>query len=104
MAVFTPVNLDEVNVWLSQNYQLGIATDIKGISSGIENSNFFLSTNKDGISTEYVLTLFERLTREQLPFYLELMEHLALKDISVPAPVRDNKKVSWASSTVNLRQ
>lgn len=92
MAVFTPVNLDEVNVWLSQNYQLGIATDIKGISSGIENSNFFLSTNKDGISTEYVLTLFERLTREQLPFYLELMEHLALKDISVPAPVRDNKK------------
>jgi homoserine kinase type II len=81
-----------VNVWLSQNYQLGIATDIKGINSGIENSNFFLSTSKNGISAEYVLTLFERLTKEQLPYYLELMEHLALKDISVPAPVRDNKK------------
>lgn len=92
MAVFTSVNLNEVNVWLSQHYQLGVATDIKGISSGIENSNFFLSTSKDGVSDEYVLTLFERLTKEQLPFYLELMEHLALKDISVPAPVRDNKK------------
>lgn len=91
MAVFTPVNIDEVNAWLSQNYQLGIATDIKGISSGIENSNFFLSTSKNGVLTEYVLTLFERLTKEQLPYYLELMEHLALKDISVPAPQRDNK-------------
>ena len=67
MAVFTPVALEEVNAWLSQHYNLGTATDIKGISSGIENSNFFLTTHKDGQTTEYVLTLFERLSREQLP-------------------------------------
>jgi homoserine kinase type II len=92
MAVFTPVTLDEVNAWLSKNYQLGLATHIKGISSGIENSNFFLTTEKNGVVTEYVLTLFERLSKEQLPYYLELMEHLALKGIKVPAPVRDNQK------------
>ena len=92
MAVFTPVTLDEVNAWLSKNYQLGLATQIKGISSGIENSNFFLTTEKNGVVTEYVLTLFERLSKEQLPYYLELMEHLALKGITVPAPVRDNQK------------
>lgn len=89
MAVFTPVALDEVNAWLCQHYNLGTATDIKGISSGIENSNFFLTTNKDGQTTEYVLTLFERLSREQLPYYLELMGHLAQKGVPVPAPVRD---------------
>lgn len=92
MAVFTPVSLDEVNVWLDQNYQLGKAIEIKGISSGIENSNFFLSIDKNGTREEYVLTLFERLSQEQLPYYLELMEHLALKGITVPAPVRDQQK------------
>jgi len=42
MAVFTSVTLDEVNAWLQKNYQVGTALEIKGISSGIENSNFFL--------------------------------------------------------------
>ena len=91
MAVFTPVSLEDVNTWLSQNYQLGTATQIKGINSGIENSNFFLTTEKNGKTTEYVLTLFERLSKEQLPYYLELMEHLAIKGIRVPAPVRDTQ-------------
>ncbi len=89
MAVFTSVSLEEVNAWLSQHYQLGVATQLKGINSGIENSNFFLTTEKNGKTTEYVLTLFERLSKEQLPYYLELMEHLAKKGIAVPAPVRD---------------
>ncbi|MFM8152267.1 MAG: phosphotransferase, partial [Polynucleobacter victoriensis] len=92
MAVFTPVALDEVNAWLCQHYNLCTATDIKGISSGIENSNFFLTANKDGQTTEYVLTLFERLSREQLPYYLELMGHLAEKGIPVPAPARDKSE------------
>jgi len=89
MAVFTSVSLEQVNAWLSQHYQLGVATQLKGINSGIENSNFFLTTEKNGKTTEYVLTLFERLSKEQLPYYLELMEHLAKKGIAVPAPVRD---------------
>ena len=89
MAVFTPVTLEEVNVWLSKKYDLGIATDLKGISSGIENSNFFLTLEKDGAQQEFVLTLFERLKPEQLPYYLNLMGHLAAKGIPVPAPMKN---------------
>lgn len=89
MAVFTHLTLEEVNAWLKQSYELGDAIELKGIASGIENSNFFLSTQKDGQRNEYVLTVFERLKAEQLPFYLELVEHLAKKGIAVPAPAKD---------------
>ena len=92
MAVFTLVTLEEVNDWLSRKYDLGIATDLKGISSGIENSNFFLTLEKDGIQKEFVLTLFERLKPEQLPYYLNLMGHLAEKGIPVPAPMKNKQQ------------
>ena len=82
MAVFTAVSLDEVSPWLEQ-FPLGKARSLKGIASGIENSNFFLTTD----AGEYVLTLFEVLGFEQLPFYLNLMRHLAERGILVPAPV-----------------
>ena len=89
MAVFTPLTLDEVNAWLNQSYDLGTATQIQGINSGIENSNFFLTTQKNGVVHEYVLTVFERLTAAQLPFYLQLVEHLAIKGVAVPTPAKD---------------
>ena len=82
MAVFTPVSLDDLTQWLTQ-FSLGKPLAIKGISSGIENSNFFLTTE----TGEYVLTIFEKLTFEQLPFYLELMRHLADRGVLVPAPI-----------------
>jgi homoserine kinase type II len=82
MAVFTPVSLDDLTHWITQ-FPLGKALAIKGITSGIENSNFFLTTE----SGEFVLTIFEKLTFEQLPFYLHLMRHLAQRDILVPAPI-----------------
>ena len=82
MAVFTAVSLDDVAPWLEQ-FPLGTATAIKGIASGIENSNFFITTE----AGEYVLTIFEVLRFEQLPFYLNLMRHLAERGVLVPAPV-----------------
>lgn len=92
MAVFTPLTLDDVKPWLAEFYDLGTAVALQGITSGIENSNFFLTTEKDGVRHEYVLTIFERLTAEQLPFYLELVGHLAAKGIAVPAPARDRNR------------
>jgi homoserine kinase type II len=56
--------------------------ELRGIQGGIENTNYFLTTERG----EYVLTLFERLTFEQLPFYLHLMKHLARRGIPVPEP------------------
>jgi homoserine kinase type II len=86
MAVFTPVGMADLESWIAQ-YPLGQAKSIKGISSGIENSNFFLTTQAGAAVSEYVLTIFERLTFAQLPFYLELMRHLADRGVLVPAPV-----------------
>jgi homoserine kinase type II len=82
MAVFTAVSLDDLTHWIEQ-FPLGKASAIKGIASGIENSNFFITTERG----EFVLTIFENLSFEQLPFYLQLMRHLAERGVLVPAPV-----------------
>jgi homoserine kinase type II len=81
MAVFTEVSENQAND-LMQSLNLGTLTDLRGIEGGIENTNYFATTTEG----EYVLTLFERLTHEQLPFYLYLMKHLAGKNIPVPNP------------------
>ncbi|QWE18357.1 homoserine kinase [Polynucleobacter corsicus] len=91
MAVFTPIELSDISAWISSEFDIGQAIDIRGIHGGIENSNFFLDTEKNGKKQEYVLTIFERLSAEQLPYYLELMRHLANKSIPVPKPL-ENKE------------
>lgn len=91
MAVFTPIELEDISQWISQDFDIGQALDIRGIHGGIENSNFFLDTIQSDQKQEYVLTLFERLSAEQLPFYLELMRHLANKGIPVPKPIEDKQ-------------
>jgi homoserine kinase type II len=82
MAVFTSVSLEQLSGWITQ-FPLGQAQAIKGISSGIENSNFFITTDKG----EFVLTLFENLSMEELPFYLHLMRHLAQRGVLAPEPI-----------------
>ena len=86
MAVFTPVTLDDITQWITQ-FPLGKPLALKGIASGIENSNFFLTTERDAQVQEHVLTIFENLSFEQLPFYLNLMRHLADRGVAVPAPI-----------------
>ncbi len=81
MAVFTPVS-DSDACELLTRYTLGELVSLRGITAGIENTNYFLSTTQG----EYVLTLFEVLGHEQLPFYIELMDHLATRNIPVPQP------------------
>ncbi len=82
MAVFTSVTLEELAPWAAQ-FPIGKVHALTGITSGIENSNFFLSAE----CGEYVLTIFEKLSFEQLPFYLNLMRHLAERGVLVPAPI-----------------
>lgn len=81
MAVFTTVTDDDAQALLL-NYDIGELISLRGITAGIENTNYFLTTTKG----EYVLTLFEVLTAEQLPFYIELMHHLAQQGVPVPQP------------------
>jgi homoserine kinase type II len=89
MAVFTEVSREEASAFVAR-LALGTLTDLRGIQAGIENSNFFVDTRgSDGTTRHWVLTLFERLSFEQLPFYLELMRHLAERGIPVPMPQAD---------------
>ena len=90
MAVFTQVSKSEAAALLSR-LNLGRLTDMEGCSGGIENTNYFVGTECDGQLRHYVLTLFERLGFEQLPFYLHLMKHLAARGIPVPDPAADAK-------------
>ncbi|MEO3691046.1 homoserine kinase [Roseateles paludis] len=84
MAVFTEVSPAAAQALLDR-LQLGRLHELRGIGAGIENTNYFLDC--DG--GHFVLTLFERLTREQLPFYLRLVQHLSQRGIPVPAPKAD---------------
>ena len=84
MAVFTEVSNSEAQELLHR-LQLGELVELRGIQGGIENTNYFLTSDQG----EFVLTLFERLTAEQLPFYLHLMKHLAHGGVPVPDPHAD---------------
>src|SRR5690606_16453626 len=91
MAVFTPVSDDDARELL-QHYTLGELVSLRGITAGIENTNYFLNTTRG----EYVLTVFEVLTAEQLPFYIELMTHLAERKVPVrhPLSMRDGSRLT----------
>ena len=84
MSVFTSVTEAELSAWLTR-YRIGTLVEYAGIVAGIENTNYFVTTSHG----RYVLTLFERLTREELGYYLHLMAHLARHGIPCPAPVAD---------------
>ncbi len=85
MAVYTEVSFDEAAQFL-QSLQLGALTDIRPCAGGIENTNYFVDTDQGC----FVLTLFERLSAQQLPFYLNLTRHLAERGIPVPAPFEND--------------
>ncbi len=84
MAIYTEVSFAEAQTFLAP-LQLGELKTITPCASGIENTNYFIDLD----SGRYVLTLFERLTFAQLPFYLHLMKHLAARGIPVPDPAAD---------------
>ena len=88
MAVYTEVPFAQAAA-LIERLSLGVLTDLRGIQGGIENTNYFVTCERDGTTEEHVLTVFERLSFEQLPYYLQLMKHLAGKGIPVPAPAAD---------------
>jgi len=84
LSVYTHVSEEELSAWLLQ-YSVGRLAGCEPIKAGIENSNYFVTTTQG----RYVLTLFERLPAAELPFYLDLMAHLARHGIPCPAPIAD---------------
>jgi homoserine kinase type II len=85
MAVYTEVNDADLTQFLS-HYDLGQVLALKGIAEGVENSNYFLHTERGN----FILTLYEkRVDERDLPFFLGLMEHLAAHGLNCPQPVRN---------------
>lgn len=83
MAVYTDINEIELGAFLEQ-YDIGTLTSYKGIAEGVENSNYLLRTTQG----TFILTLYEKRTnREDLPFFLGLMQHLASRGLECPQPV-----------------
>ncbi|MEN3974212.1 homoserine kinase [Emcibacter sp. SYSU 3D8] len=83
MAVYTHVDEDALADFLA-HYDVGDVVAFKGIAEGVENSNFLLQTERGS----YILTLYEkRVNRDELPFFLGLMGHLANKGLACPTPI-----------------
>lgn len=85
MAVYTEVSDEELSRFIA-SYGLGELQSCKGIAEGVENTNYLIQTAKG----PFILTLYEkRVSREDLPFFLGLMEHLAGKGVPCPTPMHD---------------
>jgi homoserine kinase type II len=83
MAVYTEVTDAQVEAFLA-DYDLGEVVSLKGIAEGVENSNYLLGTT----AGTYILTLYEkRVDRNDLPFFIGLMQHLAMRDFPCPTPI-----------------
>ena len=91
MAVYTTVSADELAAWLTR-YALGTVREFEPIASGIENTNYFVTADNG----RFVLTLYERLPPDELPFYLNLMAHLAHAGVHAPAPEPDRSGALWS--------
>ncbi|MCE3232773.1 MAG: homoserine kinase [Rickettsiaceae bacterium] len=84
MAVYTQISDSQISTLLEQ-YNIGKCIDLKAIEQGIQNSNYFLTTE----TGKYIFTIFEqRLVSDDLSFYLNLMEHLSSKDVPCPVPIK----------------
>ena len=96
MAVYTEVADDELRTFVAE-YDIGAVVSCKGIAEGVENSNFLLQTDHGN----FILTLYEkRVAHDDLPFFLQLMEHLSAAGLPCPVPIhgRDGRALRALAS------
>ena len=90
MSVFTHVELSELSLWLQNNgfsETIGELIELKGIAAGITNTNYFVTTQLNGHKNRFVLTIFEKNALDELPYFVDLMTHLAAHQVLCPTPI-----------------
>ncbi|WP_210397294.1 homoserine kinase [Motiliproteus sediminis] len=88
MAVYTRLSDAALNDFLA-DFDLGRLVGYQGIDGGIENTNYFVDLDQQGQRRQFVLTLFEELPYDEMPFFVELTAYLAERGVPVPAPFKD---------------
>jgi len=85
MAVYTPITKEKLSSFL-ENYNIGSLENFKGVLEGVENTNYKIITSQD----TFILTIFEkRVKKQDLPFFIELQNHLSKKNIKCPSPIHN---------------
>ena len=83
MAVYTPIAKEKLSSFL-ENYNIGSLDKFNGVLEGVENTNYKVITSQD----TFILTIFEkRVKKQELPFFIELQNHLSKKNIKCPSPI-----------------
>jgi homoserine kinase type II len=90
MSVYTTLDNDDLRHFFDA-FDVGTPVDLQGISDGIENTNYFVTTRDNNGKTRYVLTIFESLTHAELPFFLDLMAFLSEHKVPCAHPVGDRQ-------------
>jgi homoserine kinase type II len=88
MSVYTTLNKSDLTEFLNA-FDVGSVHELRGISDGIENTNYFLTTAHNNDKHNFVLTIFESLEYRELPFFLNLMAFLAERQVPCAHPVAD---------------
>lgn len=84
MAVYTALTESDLDSFLDR-YELGRLVSFSGIRDGVENSNFFVTTERGA----YVLTIFEKHPADEVPYFLYLTAHLAEHGVPCAHPIAD---------------
>ncbi|MBB6123531.1 homoserine kinase [Sphingobium subterraneum] len=94
MAVYTHVPAEDMAQFLTR-YATGPLISAKGIAEGVENSNYLVETESLTSGTDrFILTLYEkRVDEADLPFFMDLLDHLGARGCRVPRFIADRDGV-----------
>jgi homoserine kinase, Neisseria type len=89
MAVYTRLGTEEMSAIIAA-FDVGTLVSAKGIAEGVSNSNWLIETSRNGEARRFILTVYEsRTDSADLPFFLDLLDHLAARDCPVPRTMHD---------------
>ena len=96
MAVYTVLERQQVEDFI-QPFGIGPLISFEGVAAGIENTNYFVSTDQSDFPSElhteptrhYVLTIFEAADEQDLAFFVQITTLLNRQGLPVPCPLQD---------------